>query len=375
MRLILPSLVIFIYVFARIIAVTPLRLPVKLGLGFMLLALMFKYTIYEKIGGSFFAPDLPFPLLVLLEVLYSGMVILFVLLLVKDAMECLLFFTRLLGTSWHLPFSSALKGAGLSVLALILGAFATWQSFRVPMVRTVPITLPGIPKALDGFSIVQLSDLHIGPFLNGKWLARVVDRTNALGPDLVVLTGDMVDGLPQELKDQVAPLGKLKSGYGIYGVTGNHEYYFRADQWLPVFKSMGVVMLSNQHKTLPVRGGTELVIAGVNDPVGQRFGWPAPDPQKALAGAPDAFRVLLAHRPDGVSGNPGYDLQLSGHTHGGSLFFMKWLLASFNSGFVCGRYDVNGSVLYVNPGTGIWSGFSCRLGVPSEITRIVLHSP
>ena len=202
----------------------------------------------------------------------------------------------------------------------------------------------------------------------------MVQRTNALDPDLVVLTGDMIDGPPDTLKDQMAPLGKLTAGYGVFGVTGNHEYYFRADQWLTVFKTLGVVMLSNDHKTLSVRGGAELVIAGVPDPVGQRFGGPAPDPGKALMGAPDVLRVLLAHQPNGVSGHTGADIQLSGHTHGGNLFFMKWLLAAFNGGFVNGRYNVNGKMLYVSPGTGIWSGFSCRLGIPSEITRIVLRS-
>ena len=191
----------------------------------------------------------------------------------------------------------------------------------------------------------------------------------------MALTGDLIDGTPDALKDDIEPLGELRARYGVFGVTGNHEYYFQVRNWLPVFEKLGVTMLHNEHKTLSVDGRTDLVIAGIPDPTGTRFGGPGPDAHKALYGAPDALRLLLAHRPDGASGNDHADIQLSGHTHGGLLFFLKWLLASFNGGLVQGLYDVKGTTLYVSPGTGLWSGFSCRLGVPSEITRIVLRAP
>ena len=153
MRLLVPSLIIFIYIFARAIAFMPLRFPLKVVLGVVLLAVMFKYTLYEKIGGSFFAPDLPFPLLILMEALYSGMVILFVLLLVKDVAEGLLWITHLLGTSWHLPFSPALKSAGLSGLALMLAIFGTWQSLRVPNVRRSRWPCPTYRSLWTGFPL------------------------------------------------------------------------------------------------------------------------------------------------------------------------------------------------------------------------------
>ena len=109
------------------------------------------------------------------------------------------------------------------------GIYGTWQAIRVPDVRTIEITLPRLPVSLDGFSIVQLSDIHLGPFLKGAWLRDVVAKTNALSPDLVAVTGDMIDGSPDELKDDVAPLGDLQARYGVYGITGNHEYYFRVE--------------------------------------------------------------------------------------------------------------------------------------------------
>jgi predicted MPP superfamily phosphohydrolase len=134
-------------------------------------------------------------------------------------------------------------------------------------------------------------------------------------------------------------------------------------------------MLHNDHRTIAGPGGAKLVIAGVPDPALRRFGAKGPDFGKALENAPrDAVRIMLAHQPDGESGNDGIDLKLSGHTHGGMLFFLKTLLAHFNGGLVHGLYEVKGMQIYVSPGTGVWAGFSCRLGVPSEITRIVLRA-
>lgn len=373
MRLALPSLIVCVYVVASLIMFVPSSLPVKIATGLAFLIICFKYPVYVKVGGSFIAPDLPRPLLFSMEYLYAAMVILFFLLVIKDGVELTLWLSRRLGSSWHLPFTPAARSAGLVLLALVLGAYGTWQSLRVPDVRTVEITLSKLPRNLDGFTIVQLSDIHIGPFLKEKWLRGVVQKTNALSPDLVVLTGDMIDGSPDELKDDIAPLAELRARHGVYGVTGNHEYYFNAEQWIPVFEKLGVAMLHNEHRVLSVKG-EDLVIAGLPDHAEKHFGGPGPDIRKALQGAPEAVRVLLAHQPNGVSGNATADIQLSGHTHGGLLLPMKFLMAAFNGGYVEGLYDVKGLKLYVSPGTGLWSGFSCRVGVPSEITRIVLRA-
>lgn len=375
MRLALPSLVLVIYIVASLVAFAPGRLPAKVFVGIALLVISQKYLIYERIGGSFIAPDLPVPVLLVMEVLYASMIILAFLLALKDGLALLLWLSRWLGSSWHLPLSAAIRSVGLVIAALVIGIYGTWQSIRVPDVRTVEITLPKLPVSLDGFSIVQLADIHIGPFLKGAWLREVVAKTNALSPDLVTVTGDMIDGSPEELKDDVAPFGDLRAKYGIYGITGNHEYYFRVESWLPVFAKLGITMLDNEHRVLSVAGGGELVIAGVPDQAALHYRGAGPNITTALAGAPDAVRVLMAHRPNGIAGRSKADLQLSGHTHGGQLFFMKWLISTFNGGLVGGLYEVDGMKLYVSPGTGVWAGFSCRLGVPAEITRIILRSP
>ncbi len=381
MRLALPSLVLFIYIIVSLVAFAPCRPVVKVVAGIALLVISQKYLIYERIGGSFIAPDLPGPLLLIMEILYASMVILVFLLLAKDGLALLLWLSRLLGSSWHLPLTPTMRGVGLVMAALILGIYGTWQSMRVPGVRTVEITLAKLPASLDGFSIAQLSDIHIGPFLKGAWLRAVVAKTNALSPDLVAITGDIIDGSPEELKDDVAPLGDLRAKYGVYGVTGNHEYYFQVERWLPVFAKLNISMLHNDHRILSIAGGAELVIAGVPDQAALHHGGAGSDSKTALAGAPDTVRILMAHRPNGIAGIAGIagrnnaDLQLSGHTHGGHLFFLKWLISNFNGGLVGGLYELGDMKLYVNPGTGLWSGFSCRLGVPAEVTHIILRSP
>lgn len=374
MILTITSFFLFAYVLISLILPGPGGLAVKTAAGLFCLACSQKFLIYEKLGGAFFAPDLPRPFLLIMETLYAALVILFFLLLIKDLAGFVLWLSRHMGTSWHLPFTVAQRNAGMAALALALGVFGVWQSVKVPAVRTVEIALPNLPRQADGFSLVQLSDIHIGPLLKGPWLRAVVERVNALHPDAVALTGDFIDGTPGELAADIAPLGDLRAKYGVYGITGNHEYYYNAAAWLPVLESLGVDMLHNEHRALGP-AGAELVIAGLPDPTEKRFGGPGPDFEAALKDAPDTARVLLAHQPGGARGHQGVDMQLSGHTHGGLIFFLKPLIARFNAGFVHGLYDVDGMKLYVHPGTGLWNGFSYRLGVPSEITRFILRAP
>lgn len=372
MRLLFPTLILFLYILVSLIWSLPCLPQTKAVAAIVLLVIGLKYTIYEKIGGSFIAPAFPSWLLVLMEVLFSAMVILAFLLLVKDFLALLLWLGRHLGLSWHLPLTVGMRGLALVGAALLLSLFGTWQAMRVPDVRKIEVILPRLPAGLDGFSIVQLSDIHIGPLLKGKWLREVVATTNTLAADLVVLTGDMIDGSPEALQDDIAPLRDLQARYGVYGITGNHEYYFQVRRWLPVFKELGIDMLENAYRVLPVNGAT-LVLAGVPDPAGRYYGEAGPDLELFKKTLPEGVRVLLQHRPSLPSGD--FDLQLSGHTHGGNLFFLKWLIGVFNGGLAGGLFDLAGTKLYVSPGTGIWSGFSCRLGVPSEITRIVLRIP
>ena len=295
-------------------------LPAKALLGVAIMAAALKYVFYQVVGGGFFRPDLPAPVMLTAEALYAALLMLFVLALVKDAAALVLRLCRLFGFSWHLPLTPGWRCGLLMLVALSCGAWGTWQAVRVPDVRTVNVAIPNLPAELEGFTLAQLSDLHIGPVQKKAWLAEVVRKTNALSPDAVVITGDMIDGLPSALRGELTPLADLRPRYGVFGVTGNHEYYYDARGWIKEFQKLGVVMLNNEHRVLP--GG--LVLGGVPDSTAERFGGRGPDVEAAFAGAPDGVRVLLCHKPNGNGiPAPGVALQLSGHTHGGLIFFLR----------------------------------------------------
>lgn len=371
MRLLLPSVIMAVYIFLSLVLPLKAALWLKALMGAGLMAAALKYIFYQVVGGGFFRPELPAPVMLTAEALYASLIMLFFLALIKDAAGLCLRLIRLFGASLHLPFSPGQRCAFLTILALACGAWGTWQAVRVPDVRTVEIALPNLPAELEGFTLVQLSDIHIGPVQKKDWLEAVVRKVNALSADAVVITGDMIDGLPRALRAEVQPLNELKARYGVFGVTGNHEYYYDARGWTKEFRSLGVDMLNNEHRVLP--GG--LIIGGVPDNTATRFGDGGTDVKAAFAGAPEGPRILLAHKPnDEELPAPGVSLQLSGHTHGGLIFFLSPLIGAYNAGYVRGLYETpEGGLLYVSPGTGLWNGFSCRLGVPSEITRIVLH--
>jgi len=257
--------------------------------------------------------------------------------------------------------------AGPAILGgtLLLTAVGLVQA-RHPRVvrRTIPIR--NLPADLAGLRIVQLSDLHVGPTIRRPFVDAVVDATNALAPDLVVVTGDVADGFVADLRDHVAPLGRLQAPLGRYFVTGNHEYYWDPRGWLQELERLGLTSLSNEHRLL-VRGRGRLLLAGIPDLSVD------PDPHAALAGAPESdVRVLLAHQPRSAyaARAAGFDLQLSGHTHGGQFFPFNLLVRLFQP-FVAGLHRLEEMWLYVSRGTGYW-GPPLRLGAPSEITLLQL---
>jgi len=206
-------------------------------------------------------------------------------------------------------------------------------------------------------------------------MRAVVERANALEPALVVISGDLVDGTPQARANDYPPLAGLRARDGVYGVPGNHEYYAAYGEWMQVFRDLGIRMLVNEH-VLIRQGDAALVLAGVADQVGPTRGEIGPDIVQALAGRPaDAPVLLMDHRPGNARANraAGADIQLSGHTHGGHALGLNLIVARANQGFVSGRYHVDGMTLYVSNGAGLWPGFPIRLGVPSEITQIMLR--
>ena len=263
--------------------------------------------------------------------------------------------------------------AAVPILAALLTAIGYWNARRVPGVRRVDVPIAGLPAPLHGFSIVQVTDLHVGATIKRRHVEAVVERVNALDADLIAVTGDLVDGSVQELGAHTRPLERMKARHGAYFVTGNHEYYSGVHAWVAELTRLGLRVLLNEHVRLH-HDGASLVVAGVTDYGAGRFvAGHDSDPHRALAGAPDgAVRVLLAHQPRSAfeAQRAGADLQLSGHTHGGQFlpwnFFVRW-----QQPFTAGLHQLGELWVYVSRGTGYW-GPPKRVGAPAEITHLRL---
>jgi len=264
---------------------------------------------------------------------------------------------------------AALAIGGTSVARGMIEARGTHE------VVDVEVPLAKLPRALDGFTIVQLSDLHVGLTIDRAFVQKVVDHANRLAPDLIALTGDLVDGRVADLRDEVAPLGQLRARHGVYAVTGNHEYYSGADPWISEITSLGVRYLRNERVAIG-DGDTLFDLAGVDDYSAEAYKGHGEDLPRALAGR-DARRalVLLAHQPRQVrtAAAHGVDLQLSGHTHGGQIWPWHYIVKLQQGGMLAGRYQHGATQLYVTRGCGYW-GPPVRLLAPLEITRVILRS-
>jgi predicted MPP superfamily phosphohydrolase len=259
------------------------------------------------------------------------------------------------------PRTAAIAGVAATAVTVIYGL---WHATSGPVVRRIQVPLAKLPAHAAGYTVVQLTDVHIGPLLGERFAAAVVAKVNALAPDLIVITGDLVDGRLDELRRHIEPLRQLEARDGVYAVTGNHEYYWNADSWLDHLRSLGIRILRNQHVT--IRDAFEL--AGVDDSSVSE------DVPRALAGRePGLPVVLLAHHPRTIARATaaGVDLQLSGHTHGGQLLPLGWLSRLFEP-HVAGLARFGATWLYVSEGTGFW-GPPMRVGTSSEIALLTLQ--
>ena len=279
------------------------------------------------------------------------------------------FFRLMAGLASVVVHGGALTMATLAT-ASVLFVVGFFQA-RCPQVRTVSVSIDGLPAELDGYRIVQWSDVHVSPTIRRPFIERLVERTNALEPDAVAITGDFADGSVADLGGDIESLADLKTRDGVFYVTGNHEYYWNAESWITALTRLGVTFLKNENRLIR-RGPASLVMAGVTDPVGR--GSHEPDAASALRGAPaGSIKVMLAHRPQASSdaSSLGVHLQLSGHTHGGQFFPFNLLIRRFQP-IVAGLHQVGKTWLYVSRGTGYW-GPPSRLFVGGEITLIELR--
>lgn len=354
------------------------------ALGFVLLLASQKFLLYKFFGGDSFVPDLPELLVNFTGWTYSASMMLF-------GGSSLWWLFRLGQRGWR-HFRGAVPDERrdtrldrrvlvvIAVAAMLVAGWGIWEGVRVPRVREVQVPVRNLPKAFDGFRLVQLSDLHCSPAARRGRTEGIVEVVNGLRADLICITGDFVDGSPADRRDDLAPLARLQAVHGVVGCAGNHEYYHDYGIWGPVFKSLGVRMLDNAHVLL-TRGTDQLVVAGVTDIAAfsnQRRVMEGPDLEKAFLGVPpDACRILLQHQPYYIWNFAAQrvDLQLSGHTHGGAVLGLDLLVKRLNQNHVRGLYlRPDAAMLYVCPGTGQWAGFPLRLGVPAEISLLVLRS-
>lgn len=272
------------------------------------------------------------------------------------------------------PAFEAGSAAAVLLGALLATAWGAWNARRTAAVVDVEVPIAGLPEPLHGFTIAQISDVHVGPTIRADYVEAIVERVNGLGADLVAVTGDLVDGRVEELAEHVAPLARLRSRHGSFFVTGNHEYYSGVHGWIAELDRLGLRVLVNEHVVLAHAQAT-LVVAGVADHGAHHFDpRHRSDPAAALAGAPaDAgLRLLLAHQPRSApaAAAAGFHLQLSGHTHGGQ--FWPWNhFVRLQQPFTAGLHRLADLWIYVSRGTGYW-GPPKRLGAPSEITRLRL---
>ncbi|WP_459465314.1 metallophosphoesterase [Rhizobium sp. No.120] len=259
-------------------------------------------------------------------------------------------------------------------VALAFTLLGFYFARRRATVKTIDIPIAKLDTGLEGFTIVQISDIHVGPTIKRRYVEKIVSAVNDLHPDLIALTGDLVDGSVEELAKDVRPIGQLSARHGTFFVTGNHEYYSGADSWIDEVRRLGLKVLMNQHVVID-HNGTRALVAGVTDFEAGSFDKAhESDPEKAIRGAPRdiAFRLLLAHQPRSATAavKAGFTLQLSGHTHGGQ--FLPWhLLIRLQQPVVYGLAKLDDLWVYTSRGTGYW-GPPIRLGAPSEITRLRL---
>ena len=367
---ILIPLAVCVYEIASLIL--PLKMPLwaRLLSALILLMGLSKGFLYHRTPAGFEIIEIPYGAALLISVIFNFLILAFFMCLIKD----------IIFLFWRFVFFAHFPGyyASLFVLSLAICTtlYGTYEGLKLPPVNTHDVFIKNLGKDFDGMKIAMLVDIHADELTNNKAVQKIVDRTNSLNPDLILIPGDFVDGSVKARKKDLEPIKNLKSKFGVLGVTGNHEYYFDFHGWMNEIKKLNVKLLNNENVIL-TSGDSKLIIAGIPDITGKMMGLTAPNLDEALKDIPENSSVILMdHRPDAARNNAKKNiaLQVSGHTHGGQMPGMYFLVKNANKGFVRGWYDVDGMKLYVSPGTSQWNGFAFRLFDPSEITLFILRS-
>lgn len=260
----------------------------------------------------------------------------------------------------------------LIAVSSYLAVQVLFEALRIPPVKEVNVEIEHLPSDLEGFRIVQITDLHISPTIRRNYVQDLVERVNDIAPDIIALTGDIVDDVYDQISKDVAPLAGLNAKLGKFFVTGNHEYFHGVDKWLLEIEKLGFTVLLNENNIIK-HGRGLILVGGVADYSAPSRNSHASDPFKALGEHPKAdVKILLAHQPLSVyeAAKAGFDLQLSGHTHGGIVSLGRWL-KSFEQPFQSGLYTYKKMKIYVSNGAGYYF-LPVRIGAPSEISLLKL---
>ena len=267
------------------------------------------------------------------------------------------------------------KSLSIGILTLVgpTTSYGFYSARKGPSIINQTIYLNDLPDSFENFTIAQISDLHVGPTIKKPYVEKVLNQISIINPDLIAITGDLIDGSIDYLKKDLEPLSEMIAKYGTYFVTGNHEYYSGAEKWLDETDRMGFTNLVNEHNLISINNET-IALAGVTDfRAHQIIPSHKTNPKNALRGSVDEkVKILLAHQPSSIfkANEAGYDFQISGHTHGGQFWPFTYPTKKANP-YLSGLHNHNGTQIYVNSGTGYW-GPPLRLGVPSEITLFKL---
>ena len=386
-----------VYLSLRLLCQRAWPLWTRLAGSAALLVVSQVYTIDSLVFRNLSGPDMPAWLLMTQLCLFTAMILFFLLLLANDALHCIRWAiraaqrhagqkTRVIAQSRRafLCGGTASLGVTLAAPVMCLGtsAIGIAQGTALPQLHRMEARLPLLPAALDGFCLVHITDVHIGPLTSIDWVQQTVHLANSVHPDLICLTGDLTDG---RWNYQVARGGTrieaarafadFQARHGVLACTGNHEYYSDYTGWMQLYAEVGIQMLHYAGVVLRHKG-TPLSVVGLDDPMAPG---PATSLSQVLSAVPGhregAIRIVLDHRPTRAAAlaAAGADMLLSGHTHGGQCFGMDRIVARANGGYVRGWYTVADMPLYVSNGVGLWSGFPVRLGIPAEIAVITLR--
>ena len=351
--------------------ILPLKISAwaKVFCALILISGLAKIFAIVRTATGFDLYEMPYVVNLAVSLIFNFVIVAFFMLLIKD----------LIFIAWRfiLRFQFPLHNASLFVFSIALCAtlYGTYQGLKVPDVKIHEVFIENLGKDFDGMKIAMLVDIHADNLTDKDIVKGIVDKTNSLDPDLILIPGDFVDGQVKNRSADLRPIENLKARYGVYGVTGNHEYYFDYEGWIKEIKKFGVKLLENENVII-TSGDSKIILVGVPDITGAHMGLVAPDINLALKNVPENLPIILMdHRPEFARENSKHNvtLQVSGHTHGGQMPIIDFLVRRANKGFVRGWYEIEGMKLYVSPGTSQWNGFSLRLFDPSEITLFILR--